>query len=196
MLAEQAGQPAPLDTYTVTTPTGGAHLYFTAPAELTMRNTASALGWRIDTRANGGFVVVAGSVREQGYYTVTNPAAITELPAWLAAALTPPPAPEVTAEPLGLPRRRASTYVRAIVDSEAYAVATAGTGTRHHTRLKAARTLGRLVGGDELDEQSAYDALRDAAHHHIGNECTEYEVDQDIRNGLAYGRQLPRRNRD
>jgi hypothetical protein len=154
----------------------------------------STLGWRIDTRANGGFVVVAGSVREQGYYTVTTSGPIAELPAWLATALTPPPAPTATAaEPLGLSRRRASTYVRAIVESEAYSIATARTGTRHSTRLKAARTLGRLVGGEELDEQTAYDALRHAAHRHIGDDCTEQEVEQDIRDGLAYGRQLPRR---
>jgi hypothetical protein len=94
---------------------------------------------------------------------------------------------------LELTGHQASAYVRAILDSEADAVAAAETGTRHHTRLKAARTLGRLVGGGELDEHDAYEALRAAAHHHIGHDCTEAEVDQDLRDGLAYGRQLPRR---
>jgi hypothetical protein len=35
-------------------------------------------------------------------------------------------------------RRRATAYVRAIVDSEAHQVAAAQTGTRHDTLLKAA----------------------------------------------------------
>jgi hypothetical protein len=64
------------------------------------------------------------------------------------------------------------------VNSKAGAVAAAQTGTR----LMAARTLGRLVGGDEHD---AYEALRAAGHHHIGNDCAEAEVDQDPRNGLT-----------
>jgi hypothetical protein len=194
MLAERAGQPPPFNTWTVATPTGGAHLYFRAPQRLALRNSAGALGWRIDTRAHGGYVVAAGSVREQGYYRTTNTQPIAELPAWLATALTPAPAaPVVRPDPLELTGTRASAYVRAILDSEADAVAAAQTGTRHHTRLKAARTLGRLVGGGELDEHDAYEALRAAAHHHIGHDCTEAEVDQDLRDGLAYGRQLPRR---
>jgi hypothetical protein len=91
----------------------------------------------------------AGSVREQGAYTVARHGAVAELPVWLARRLTPPSAPEPQ-PPMGLPRRRSNAYVRAIVEREAHAVATAQTGTRHHSLLKAARTLGRLVGGDEL----------------------------------------------
>jgi hypothetical protein len=138
-------------------------------------------------------VVAAGSVRDEGYYRRTNLLPAAELPGWLVTALTPPPPAVVARDPLELSGKRASAYVRAIVDSEANAVAAARTGTRHHARLKAARTLGRLVGGGELDEYDAYEALRAAAHHHIGHDCTEAEVDQDLRDGLAYGRQLPRR---
>jgi hypothetical protein len=49
-LAEQAGQPAPVDTYSVTTPSGGEHRYFLMPEGLELRNTQSGLGWKIDTR--------------------------------------------------------------------------------------------------------------------------------------------------
>ncbi len=193
MLAGRAGEPAPFNTQTTTTPTGGSHLYFRAPAGLTLRNTVGVLGWRIDTRAHGGSIIVAGSVREQSYYRQTNHLPIADLPHWLATALTPAPPPARTAAPLELSGRRASAYVRAIVESEAHDVAAARTGTRHHARLKAARTLGRLVGGQELDEHDAYAALWDAAHRHIGEDCTEAEVEADLRHGLAYGRQLPRR---
>jgi hypothetical protein len=137
-------------------------------------------------------VIAAGSVRDEGYYRRTNQLPAAELPGWLATALTPPAPPAPPRDPLELAGKRASAYVQAAVEGEAHNVASAQTGTRHHARLKAARTLGRLVGGDELDEHEAYAALRDAAHRHIGQDCTEREVENDIRDGLAYGRARPR----
>ncbi len=194
MLAERAGEPVPFDTWTVSTPTGGAHLYYQAPAGVRLRNSAGALGWKIDTRAHGGYIVAAGSAREQGYYRPANTLSIAELPAWLVIALTPAaPVLAATSGSRELSRTRASAYVRAIVERETHGVATAQVGQRHHTRLKAARTLGRLVGGQEMAEHEAMAALRDAACLHIGTDCTEAEVDNDLRDGLAYGRRLPRR---
>ena len=63
-LAERAGQPVPA-TYTVATPSaGGRHLYFlapTGPGAPLLRNTAGergrGLGWKVDTRGHGGYVV-------------------------------------------------------------------------------------------------------------------------------------------
>lgn len=43
------------------TPSGGAHLYYRAPEGAELRNTCGRLGWRIDTRAHGGYVLAAGS---------------------------------------------------------------------------------------------------------------------------------------
>ena len=195
MLADAAGVEMPSRTYTVTTPSG-CHLYFRTPPGIGFRNSAGLLGWRVDSRASGGYVVAAGSVREQGAYTVARHGAVAELPVWLARRLTPPSAPELQ-PPMGLPRRRSNAYVRAIVEREAHAVATAQTGTRHHSLLKAARTLGRLVGGDELVEDDARAALLDAAAGHVGVDgCTAAEVEQTIADGIGFGRQLPRRITD
>ena len=46
-LAREAGQPYPAATYTVSTPSGGLHLYFRMPDGLELRNTGGTLGWRI-----------------------------------------------------------------------------------------------------------------------------------------------------
>src|SRR5258705_421374 len=78
------------------------------------------------------------------------------------------PPGRVRAPPMLLPPNQANSYVRAIVDSETRAVTTAQTGTRHRTLLGAARTLGRLVAGGELDKARARAALCDAAALHIG----------------------------
>ena len=191
ILAAEAGAEPPLNTYTVSTP-GGCHLYFRAPAGVELRCTAGTVGWRIDTRAHGGYVVGVGSTRPHGRYRVMRDGPVAELPSWLERALTPPP-PEPT-PPLELPEVRADAYVRAIVAGETREVADARTGTRHHTLLKAARTLGRLVGGGELAEDDARRALLDAASGHVGvDDCTAAEVHRAISDGLAYGKQRPRR---
>ena len=196
MLAERAGRPAQFDTWTVSTPSSGTHLYYRAPEAFVPANSAGVLGWKIDIRSRGGLVIAAGSVGDEGYYRRTNQLPAAELPDWLTTALTPPSLAAAPTDPLGLAGKRATAYVRAIVEGETHNVATAQTGTRHHTRLKAARTLGQLVGGDELDEHEAYAALREAARCHIGQDCTEREVENDIRDGLAYGRDRPRRIRN
>ncbi len=190
-LAEAAGQPYPGDTYTVATPTGGLHLYFRAPDEPTLRSTVARLGWRVDTRGAGGYIVAAGSVRPEGYYRVMNRAEIAPLPLWLVEALTPPSSPA----PLGLdlPAGQASAYVAAVVEGETDAVALATTGSRHNTLLRAAGRLGRLIGGGELDEHTARNALHAAAQRHVGHDgFTEREADTTIRDGLAWGIARPR----
>jgi hypothetical protein len=193
MLAVEAGAEMPTDTYTVTTP-GGCHLYFRAPAGLELRNTVGRLGFKIDTRCHGGYVVGAGSRREDGHYQLTHRGPVAELPGWLLAALTPAPRLEPSA--MRLPRDRASAYVRAIVEGEVHDVATARTGTRHRRLLKAARTLGQLIGGGELAEDDARAALFDAAAGHIGADgFTADELARTIDDGISYGAGLPRRIR-
>jgi hypothetical protein len=193
--AAEAGHPVPDDTLTVSTPTGGEHLYFQPPDGVVLRNTAATLGWRIDTRAQGGFVVAAGSVREQGRYRITRDAPIAPLPSWLANALTPPPAAAEsgTESELRLPSGRADAYLAAIIAGEARAVAEARTGERHRTLLRAARSLGRLVAGGELTAPAARDAVLQASTAHIGVDgTTPREIAQTIDDGLAYGARAPR----
>lgn len=65
MVCEQAGQPLPLETFHVRTRRGGSHLYFTAPDGVRLTNTSddrgNGLGWKVDTRGDGGYVVGPGS---------------------------------------------------------------------------------------------------------------------------------------
>ncbi|MEB3372433.1 bifunctional DNA primase/polymerase [Saccharopolyspora mangrovi] len=190
-LAAAAGEAFPDHTYTVATPTGGQHLYFAAPPELELRCTVGRLGRWIDTRGAGGYVVAAGSVRPEGRYRLHRDALIAPLPQWIIEALTPHPAVESTG--LRLPPERAAAYVAAVVRGEADAVARAVTGQRHHTLLRAAGALGRLVGGQELDYAAAENTLRHAVEGHLGRDgFTPDEADTTIRAGLAWGIQRPR----
>ncbi|CAM5659741.1 bifunctional DNA primase/polymerase [Streptomyces avidinii] len=88
-LCERAGQAVPA-TLTVRTPSGGTHLYFTAPDGIRLGNTAGKLAPLIDTRAHGGYVVAPGSTTAAGTYEITDDSPVAELPAWLLALLRPP----------------------------------------------------------------------------------------------------------
>ena len=202
ILAQRAGVALPAATFAVATPSGGQHLYFLAPAGVTVRNTAGALGWRVDTRAAGGFVVAAGSARwvsgRLRRYTVTDPAPPALLPAWLSTALTTHATSRRPAgDGVGLGEglgELAGAYVTAAVDAEARAVTRAAPGTRNSTLFRAAAALGELVGAGLVTADVVTDVLRRAAAIHCGvGGFTPAEADRAISNGLARGRRHPRR---
>ena len=76
------------------TPRGGRHYYFRQPATRAWRNTAGRIAPRVDTRADGGYVLVAPSVVSGQPYQwrderelIVAPAQLPEPPAWLIALL-------------------------------------------------------------------------------------------------------------
>jgi hypothetical protein len=213
LLAREAGEPDPVDTYTVATPSGGEHRYFLAPSRETggpeLRNTTGdtgrGLGWHIDTRAAGGSITAAGSVRFIGHdlrrYRATNGRPPAPLPDWLHDALSGPatdPAGRVPMPPRpakGLPPEgpRLEAYVRAALDGEVDAVTRAEPGTRATTLFRAAAHLGELVGGGALDPATVLTELRRAASSHNGIDgWTDEEARHHITNGLAAGIRHPR----
>ena len=98
-LCERHGQPFPCETFMVRTRRGGLHLYFTAPPGMRLGNTTGrterGLGWLIDTRGHGGYVVAPGSFVDlpdgTGRYEVVYDRPPAPLPDWLTALLTAPP---------------------------------------------------------------------------------------------------------
>ncbi|CAN3980476.1 bifunctional DNA primase/polymerase [Kitasatospora purpeofusca] len=195
-LCEQHGEPWP-QTYEVRTGRGGAHLYFAAPADTALRNTCgekgSGLGWKVDTRAHGGYVVAPGSVVNHRPYTVVNDTPPIVLPAWLLGLLTPKAAPAgaiVDAAAVRARIGRLGAYVDAAVTREADKVRDTGEGGRNHRLFASAAALGRLVASGALPEQDATDALLDAG---VKAGLGEAECRRTIANGLARGAGTVRR---
>ncbi|MFJ9187559.1 bifunctional DNA primase/polymerase [Streptomyces anulatus] len=158
-LCERAGQPVPA-TYRTRTASGGHHLYFTAPTEVRLGNSAGKLGKHIDTRAHGGYVVGAGSVLPGGAYEVVDSTEPVPLPEWLYALLMPrQPSRALMATPVPV---RASRYAAAALRAETTAVAGAGEGSRNSTLVRAARALGRFIPSGDLDRSVVEQALNSA----------------------------------
>ncbi|WP_227013418.1 MULTISPECIES: bifunctional DNA primase/polymerase [unclassified Pseudonocardia] len=195
-LAAQHGEILP-DTYSTVTPTDGEHLYYRMPEGLALRNThgghGHSLGPLIDTRAGGGFVVGAGSIRPEGAYLVAEHGQIAELPAWLATLLTPPPPRPRRTTPLVLSAKDANALMAKILREETDHVTRAPQGQRQFTLLTAARVLGQWVGGGELDADNAYAVLLDAATAHIGVAgFTRAEAERTVTRGMSFGMRAPR----
>jgi putative DNA primase/helicase len=71
-------------TFTVQTPSGGYHLYFKMPQNVHIPCSASKIAPNLDIRANGGYVVAAGSINEElQEYVVIDDHPLAELPSWL-----------------------------------------------------------------------------------------------------------------
>lgn len=97
VLSEEHGADLPFETLMVRSRRGGLHLYFEAPPGTVLRNTSGdngGLGWLIDTRAWGGYVVGPGSVTDSpdgpGRYELLYDRPPAPLPGWLASLLTAP----------------------------------------------------------------------------------------------------------
>ncbi|MGW1157629.1 bifunctional DNA primase/polymerase [Streptomyces sp. NPDC002519] len=148
-LCERAGHAVPT-TRRVRTPSGGEHLYFTAPPGVRFTNTAGSLTAKVDTRAWGGQVVAPGSVTPQGPYTVLDDSPVTNLPEWLQKALTAPQRP-ATARILPMPARNTSRYAAVALEREVAAVAATSEGGRQAQLLRAVRAVGRFVAWGDLD---------------------------------------------
>lgn len=188
LVAADAGQLVPTATYTVATPSGGKHLYFYQPDDRELGNTAGRLGWKIDTRGHGGYVVGAGSITDQGQYLASNTTQPVALPGWVLTALgTTATARTTSMTPV--PLRDISAYTLAALSGELDKVLAAGHGQRNDTLNSAAFVLGQLVGAQLLDQAIVRDELISAAGR-IGLGLAEAE--RTITSGLTAGARQPR----
>lgn len=180
-----------VDTFEVTTPSGGQHAYFLAPPGDPIRNSASKVGPGVDVRAAGGYIVGPPSVTAAGRYEVDREHPVAPLPAWLDRLLRPPravslrPAQARTA-PLVRPRDR---YAAAALEAEVAEVVGAPVGTRNDRLNTAAYNLGQLVGARKIDAGTVVAALLTAA---VSAGLSEREATGTVESGIAAGIREPR----
>lgn len=197
LLADHAAESPLADTFTVATPSGGLHLYYRAPAGVELRNTGGeaghGLGWKVDTRAGGGYVVAPGSITPTGTYRVVLDVDPAPLPDWLAERLTPAPLPPAPVVPIRTGYGRRSRYLEAAVRAESAKVTDAAKGQRNAALYGAALALGQLVAGGSLtDEEVTATLLQAAAGHLAVCAYSEHQARQTIASGLHAGANRPR----
>lgn len=160
-LAERAGAQWP-DTFTVTTPSGGAHLYYLAPAGRPIGN--KPLGPMIDVRGggqgDGGYVLGPGSVLGGRTYEIADDQDPAPLPGWIADLLDPPQRPEL---PPARPDVRPGDRVATRLDGLIATVLDAHQGERNNVLHWAACRATEMVSAGQLTEDQIHDSLGRAA---------------------------------
>lgn len=156
------------------TPRGGQHHWFRQPENADLRNSQSALGQKVDARANGGYVVVPPSSVGGQPYTWLRPLVpreqLPEVPAWLLELLRKPayePSPAPSRD--WLPHEiedRASKYVASCPE--------AVSGQRGHSACYAVATY--LVHGFCLSVEQALRIMLAEYNPRCQPEWTEKEL--------------------
>ena len=201
-------------TLVVRTPSGGMHLYFRTPRQTIWRCSTGgnlkgvALGWQMDVRAHGGYIIAPGTRVETGSYgpvgSCRRPAL---LPGWLAGALertghlltAKPPAQRHPQVPN---RARMATTSPATTSAWAAQVtstalsnvadcASLSEGSGWHAKVnRAAYTLGGLVAAGFIASQTdAETALLEAALH--ARPERRRQALSIIQSGLVAGQRQP-----
>jgi hypothetical protein len=180
------------------TPRNGRHLYYSYDRRATITK-AHSLGQGIDTRGDGGYIVLPPSWwrdAQAGYRWVIPPrgAALTPLPGWAIDALTPTPPRKVERKPVDL--SNLTGYWRqalADLDETCRRMATLQDG-RHEAPFKAAAALGKYVHNSLITEVDLEEALLSAcASNGALGKYRREDLRKQISNGLtkAKGDALP-----
>lgn len=171
------------------TPSGGAHGLFAHPGGR-LPNTAGKLAPSVDTRGDGGYILVAPSVHPNGgtyrWMAKTYP---PTMPGWLLRLLRKMPAPR-TSTPIDTTEASGQRYVQKAIDGELEAVRQAIEGTRNHRLNEAAFALGTLVGAGQADTETVRDQLVQAGQ---DAGLSQREAVRTVTSGLNAGQQHPRR---
>jgi len=178
---------------TVRTPRGW-HLYVAATGRGNSVNVGGLAG--VDWRGAGGYIVAAGSIREDGTrwseYLPGDPlygleADIRPAPAWLLGLAQKKAVPLAPGGQLPTDR-----YGQAALERELGRLIMAPVGERNHQLNKTAHALGQLIAAGTLDRGLVVSRLVETAQR-IG--LDEAEAERTIVSGLRAGMASPRRIR-
>lgn len=170
---------------------GGRHYLFAHPGGIEIRNTAGKLGRGLDTRGDGGYIVAAPSVHPSGtpYAWEDFDLALADAPEWLVAPTKAKTHDErEPVEPVVAPEGSATPYAEKILDYACRELASTPEGQRNDVLNAKAWKLGRLIGGGQIDETLAVEALTDAARM---SGLDDAEIRSTMKSGMDAGKLDP-----
>lgn len=154
-----------------------------------LKNSTSKIGAGIDTRGQGGYIVVAPSRNTNGAYEwVVSPrdTPLADVPEWIIAALHKAEEAEKAQSTQTAPSGEDRPYCLKMLGQAVARAATATDGTKHDTLLKMATWMGGFVPA--LTETEIEDSL----YHAIALRADDEQgARKTIRDGIAYGKGKP-----
>lgn len=144
---EDSGNRFDFNTLTVATPNNGWHYYFQAQG-LPIRSGANVNGlWRVDIRSKGAYIVAPGSRLKSGTYEVNSTGALSPMPTWMRALVSPKPSTMITSIKTTVTRySKSNSYYEAAIKREIHNLSLATIGTRNDALNRASFNCGKIVG--------------------------------------------------
>jgi hypothetical protein len=184
--AHEGAHPDTVATPQAKTPTGGRHLVYEANGAL-YRNGVRLNGSAIDLRTAGGYIVLPGPRNGRAWLKpLTEP--LAPVPIWVA------PAPAAGTRPQSATRPFAAetAYARVALKRACLAIEEAPDGEQEATLNKECFSIGGLIGGGELDYETAIAALFAAADLMPAYAEPWRDVEAKVRRAVDDGMRLPR----
>ncbi|MCQ2363542.1 MAG: bifunctional DNA primase/polymerase, partial [Acidaminococcaceae bacterium] len=191
------------ETLCQNTPSGGCHYLFACPAT-PVKNSVSKLALNVDVQGEGGYIIVAPSVKaDGGRYVWANRTPVAAAPEWLIALVCKPEAMPTAASPSRVGVRTTfgnrNAYVETAIANECKNVACSPKGTRNQTLFQASCALFGLVASGNADENTVQAALERAATesglaNDDGLDSVLKTIESGKKAGLASPRQIPEAN--
>lgn len=177
---------------------GGRHIWFRYTVPISC--SAGKIAPGIDTRGDGGYVIVPPSIHPSGRAYAWSTDSADELaiaPDWLVQLACRKPAPisvrAVTAIRRPCNGSSPGAYGAAALENEITALAQTVPGSRNHALNRAAFSLFQLVAGGELEESEVLLQLIKAAHANgLMSDDGPQRVRRTIESGRRAGLQYPR----
>ena len=166
------------NTFTVKTGGGGYHFYFLHHAGI--KNSANILSG-VDIRGEGGYVIAAGSVHENGTaYEIINDIDPVQAPEWLLKLIE-----EKKQQPAKKAAGKTTDYGRGVLLNQFDAVINAAVGNRNSTLNVAAFVVGQYIASGEIEENEGVSTLETA-----GTEAglDAEEIKKTIKSGIDGGK--------
>lgn len=192
-LAAERGGPLP-DTWTVTTPSGGRHLWFRVPPGCRLRGTVKHIASHVDTRCWGTYALAPGSVFEGGAYELFDDTDEALFPAWLVQANVEHATTSVSGRTASEVKALTPYGAKALRDECQRVAMTPYKQGRNKALSTAAFALGQLIPRGALSEDTARAELR-AAVESWGDTASLAKDYGVIETSLRAGMRNPRRIR-
>lgn len=179
-------------TLTIRTRESRFHLFFWAPCEIPC--SASRIAPHVDIKGDGGYVVGAPSIHPDGHaYKIVRDLPIAEAPRWLTDLAIPDEIQTIEYHRQDVHVACHSDfnpkYVRAAIENELNAVASAGEGQRNIVLHSAAIKLGTLFAAGAISRASTEEALFAAA---AASGLPAFEIRRTLASGFKFGERHPR----
>lgn len=180
--------PAP-ETFTVTTPRGGRHLYFVGELPMTAWRPGNerCLGEHLDTRGVGSYVLIPPSIVEGKPYVITTECDLAPVPTWCAPLLAQR-TQRARSEgwELDLPGNLARADTRLLDLVNRGDVAISGRGGNNRTYQLATELL--ELG---LSRDTACEKIRSAWNPHCIPPWSDDELESIVTNAASYAQNEP-----